>query len=178
MKEKIAQQAKEIVDMNKEFLALKLTMAGFKSENEDLKATVESLNMALNLAIELNEQLTEPKSEFEYDDNQWTSASGVSGSTRGWETKGCKPKGQRTKLYVKAASTAGSTSGLNDKDYSNIPEAELQGRCKWFLKGHCRHGDTCKFLHQLKVREKWKLCSFFQKGYCQDGKKCNFLHQK
>ena len=45
--------------------------------------------------------------------------------------------------------------------------------CKFFVKGNCKDGNNCKYLHDKNV------CRyFFLNGKCRDGDKCNFKHVK
>ncbi|XP_065842102.1 uncharacterized protein [Oscarella lobularis] len=46
--------------------------------------------------------------------------------------------------------------------------------CKFFLKGNCRYGRDCKFLHD--DAKPHKTCNFFLKGTCRNGPDCKFLH--
>lgn len=46
--------------------------------------------------------------------------------------------------------------------------------CKFFLKGHCRYGRDCKFLHG--DAKPHKTCNYFLKGTCRNGPDCKFLH--
>ncbi|KAK2073921.1 hypothetical protein P8C59_008160 [Phyllachora maydis] len=48
--------------------------------------------------------------------------------------------------------------------------------CKHWLRGLCKKGDTCEFLHEYNLR-RMPECSFFaQKGYCSNGDECLYLH--
>jgi cleavage and polyadenylation specificity factor subunit 4 len=48
--------------------------------------------------------------------------------------------------------------------------------CKHWLKGLCKKGDACEFLHEYNVR-KMPECWFFNKhGYCQIVEECLYRH--
>jgi len=43
--------------------------------------------------------------------------------------------------------------------------------CKFFVKGNCRNGNECKFVHDKNI------CRFyFLGGYCKRGDECLFSH--
>ena len=59
--------------------------------------------------------------------------------------------------------------------------------CSFYLKGYCKNGDKCKFLHpegQLGKQNsdsavkfiKKRECQAYNAGYCQQGKNCKDLH--
>jgi len=58
-----------------------------------------------------------------------------------------------------------------DINKKNIP-------CKYFSRGSCNNGDTCKFKHENKSLNpnKFKTCSFFKKGNCSKGEDCSYSH--
>jgi len=48
--------------------------------------------------------------------------------------------------------------------------------CKHWLRGLCKKGATCEFLHEYNLR-KMPECWFFAKfGYCSNGDECMYLH--
>ena len=50
--------------------------------------------------------------------------------------------------------------------------------CKHWLKGLCKKGDACDYLHEYNLR-KMSECQFYnQHGYCQNGDECLYLHVK
>lgn len=50
--------------------------------------------------------------------------------------------------------------------------------CKHWLKGLCKKGDECDYLHEYNLR-KMSECQFYnQNGYCQNGDECLYVHVK
>lgn len=48
--------------------------------------------------------------------------------------------------------------------------------CKHWLKGLCKKGEDCDFLHEYNLR-RMSECQFYTKnGYCQNGDECLYLH--
>jgi len=48
--------------------------------------------------------------------------------------------------------------------------------CKHWLRGLCKKGDGCEFLHEYNLR-KMPDCYFFAKhGWCSNGEECLYLH--
>ena len=48
--------------------------------------------------------------------------------------------------------------------------------CKHWLRGLCKKGESCEFLHEYNVR-KMPECNFFvRNGYCSNGDECLYLH--
>ena len=48
--------------------------------------------------------------------------------------------------------------------------------CKHWLRGLCKKGESCEFLHEYNLR-KMPECNFFAKhGFCQNGDECLYLH--
>ncbi|KAK0384157.1 hypothetical protein NLU13_8246 [Sarocladium strictum] len=59
---------------------------------------------------------------------------------------------------------AGPTGGLNSLV------------CKHWLRGLCKKGEHCEFLHEYNLR-KMPECNFFMRnGYCSNGEECLYLH--
>ncbi|KAL9098009.1 MAG: hypothetical protein Q9163_006240, partial [Psora crenata] len=49
--------------------------------------------------------------------------------------------------------------------------------CKHWLKGLCKKGDTCDFLHEYNIRARAECRQFVGSGgYCAQGDDCNYLH--
>ncbi|KAH8928010.1 hypothetical protein BT69DRAFT_1213412, partial [Atractiella rhizophila] len=56
------------------------------------------------------------------------------------------------------------------------PSAHARTVCKHWLRGLCKKGATCEFLHEYNLR-KMPECWFFAKyGYCSNGDECMYLH--
>jgi cleavage and polyadenylation specificity factor subunit 4 len=48
--------------------------------------------------------------------------------------------------------------------------------CKHWLRGLCKKGEACEFLHEYNLR-RMPECSFFARnGYCSNGDECLYLH--
>lgn len=48
--------------------------------------------------------------------------------------------------------------------------------CKHWLRGLCKKGEQCEFLHEYNLR-KMPECNFFARnGYCSNGEECLYLH--
>lgn len=64
-------------------------------------------------------------------------------------------------------------------NYIIIPTpTTVQGRtvCKHWLRGLCKKGSDCEFLHEYNLR-KMPECYFFTKhGFCSSGDECMYLH--
>ncbi|KAM0750548.1 hypothetical protein T439DRAFT_301456 [Meredithblackwellia eburnea MCA 4105] len=68
-------------------------------------------------------------------------------------------------------------SPLNFKPVPPIPTT-AHGRtvCKHWLRGLCKKGNTCEFMHEYNLR-KMPECWFFAKyGFCSNGDECMYLH--
>lgn len=82
---------------------------------------------------------------------------------------GC-PRGAACPLRHTTPSTA---------NYVVIPTpTTVQGRtvCKHWLRGLCKKGADCEFLHEYNLR-KMPECYFFTKhGFCSSGDECMYLH--
>ena len=48
--------------------------------------------------------------------------------------------------------------------------------CKFFMQGHCRRFDGCKFAHPPAYDINNKPCKFFARNACTNGDACNFAH--
>jgi hypothetical protein len=49
---------------------------------------------------------------------------------------------------------------------------EMSNICNFFVKGNCRNGNECKFIHDKNI------CRFyFLGGYCKRGNVCLFSHE-
>ncbi|OAA37691.1 Zinc finger CCCH type domain containing protein [Metarhizium rileyi] len=78
---------------------------------------------------------------------------------------GSCPNGTRCiERHVQDAKTAQATGGLNSLV------------CKHWLRGLCKKGEHCEFLHEYNLR-KMPECNFFMRnGYCSNGEECLYLH--
>ncbi|KAL0485230.1 hypothetical protein AKO1_004231 [Acrasis kona] len=72
---------------------------------------------------------------------------------------------------------------------------KINANCKFFMMGHCREGQNCRFIHDEDQiaqihpaatdpehhpeiqRRSNSVCKFFLKGSCLKGDFCNFLHE-
>ncbi|MCJ1272561.1 RNA-binding component of cleavage and polyadenylation factor [Puttea exsequens] len=48
--------------------------------------------------------------------------------------------------------------------------------CKHWLKGLCKKGDQCDYLHEYNIRGRAECTNFNRNGYCLAGEDCNYLH--
>lgn len=85
---------------------------------------------------------------------------------RAYQTGNC-PNGTRcTERHASDGRSATSqpTGGLNSLV------------CKHWLRGLCKKGEHCEFLHEYNLR-KMPECNFFMRnGYCSNGDECLYLH--
>ncbi|KAG5920033.1 RNA-binding component of cleavage and polyadenylation factor [Claviceps capensis] len=84
---------------------------------------------------------------------------------KAYQTGSC-PNGTRClERHVQDASkTSQPTGGLNSLV------------CKHWLRGLCKKGEHCEFLHEYNLR-KMPECNFFMRnGYCSNGEECLYLH--
>ena len=81
------------------------------------------------------------------------------------------PNGTRcTERHVSSSSTAQSTGGGGGGGGFNSLV------CKHWLRGLCKKGESCEFLHEYNLR-KMPECNFFvRNGYCSNGDECLYLH--
>ncbi|CAJ0545558.1 Ff.00g090310.m01.CDS01 [Fusarium sp. VM40] len=75
------------------------------------------------------------------------------------------PNGTRCpERHVSDSKTSQPTGGLNSLV------------CKHWLRGLCKKGEHCEFLHEYNLR-KMPECNFFMRnGYCSNGDECLYLH--
>ena len=50
--------------------------------------------------------------------------------------------------------------------------------CKHWLKGLCKKGDACDYLHEYNLRKMTECQHYNQHGYCQNGDECLYVHVK
>lgn len=48
--------------------------------------------------------------------------------------------------------------------------------CKHWLKGLCKKGDQCDYLHEYNIRARAECTNYNRSGYCVSGEDCNYLH--
>ncbi|PHH67074.1 hypothetical protein CDD81_4469 [Ophiocordyceps australis] len=83
---------------------------------------------------------------------------------RAFQTGNC-PNGTRcSERHVSDGKASQPTGGLNSLV------------CKHWLRGLCKKGEHCEFLHEYNLR-KMPECNFFMRnGYCSNGEECLYLH--
>jgi cleavage and polyadenylation specificity factor subunit 4 len=83
---------------------------------------------------------------------------------KAFQTGHC-PNGTRcAERHVSDGKTSQPTGGLNSLV------------CKHWLRGLCKKGEGCEFLHEYNLR-KMPECNFFMRnGYCSNGEECLYLH--
>eukprot|EP00931_Biecheleriopsis_adriatica_P069040 TRINITY_DN42930_c0_g1_i1.p1 TRINITY_DN42930_c0_g1~~TRINITY_DN42930_c0_g1_i1.p1 ORF type:complete len:458 (+),score=130.93 TRINITY_DN42930_c0_g1_i1:82-1374(+) len=127
--------------------------------------------------------------------DSWSSRESDRSSDKGRSSKGSFDKGSS-----KGSSSSKGSKGSSSKGKGKIPaplsvfraadtpvgaappksvKAEM---CKFWEKGHCKNGESCRFQHgpaeTAKVRPPSnKRCKYFnKKGGCRDGENCPFRH--
>ncbi|CAH0014365.1 hypothetical protein V2G26_011816 [Clonostachys chloroleuca] len=82
---------------------------------------------------------------------------------RAFQTGNC-PNGTRCPERHITADSQAPSGGLNSLV------------CKHWLRGLCKKGEHCEFLHEYNLR-KMPECNFFMRnGYCSNGDECLYLH--
>ncbi|KFA60047.1 hypothetical protein S40285_08961 [Stachybotrys chlorohalonatus IBT 40285] len=83
---------------------------------------------------------------------------------KAFQTGHC-PNGTRcSERHVSDGRVSAPTGGLNSLV------------CKHWLRGLCKKGEGCEFLHEYNLR-KMPECNFFMRnGYCSNGEECLYLH--
>lgn len=82
---------------------------------------------------------------------------------RAFQTGNC-PNGTRCPERHTTGDNQGPSGGLNSLV------------CKHWLRGLCKKGEHCEFLHEYNLR-KMPECNFFMRnGYCSNGDECLYLH--
>lgn len=86
-----------------------------------------------------------------------------------WAAKGSCPRGRKCPdRHPTPSQPAGHHFGRNNDAYV----------CKHWLKGLCKKGDACDYLHEYNLR-KMSECQFWNvHGYCQNGDECLYVHVK
>lgn len=91
-----------------------------------------------------------------------------------YQTGSC-PNGTRcTERHVADGSKSSSSSSSH---HHHHPTGGLNSLvCKHWLRGLCKKGVPCEFLHEYNLR-KMPECNFFMRnGYCSNGEECLYLH--
>lgn len=88
---------------------------------------------------------------------------------RSFQAGSC-PNGTRCpERHVSAPSTEGGGGGRPQGGLNSLV-------CKHWLRGLCKKGEHCEFLHEYNLR-KMPECNFFMRnGYCSNGDECLYLH--
>jgi cleavage and polyadenylation specificity factor subunit 4 len=50
--------------------------------------------------------------------------------------------------------------------------------CKHWLRGLCKKGENCEFLHEYNLRRMPECWWFAKYGYCASGDECLYVHPK
>jgi cleavage and polyadenylation specificity factor subunit 4 len=56
--------------------------------------------------------------------------------------------------------------------------ARIAKVCKHWLRGLCKKGDACEFLHEYNLRRMPECWWFAKYGYCASGEECLYIHPK
>ncbi|KAK4166756.1 hypothetical protein QBC43DRAFT_313264 [Cladorrhinum sp. PSN259] len=92
---------------------------------------------------------------------------------------GCPLKSHCPERHVSLSSSQPAHN--NPHHQSNNPFGGQQSSfgslvCKHWLRGLCKKGESCEFLHEYNLR-KMPECNFFvRNGYCSNGDECLYLH--
>ncbi|OAA73857.1 Zinc finger, CCCH-type [Cordyceps fumosorosea ARSEF 2679] len=95
---------------------------------------------------------------------------------KAYQTGSC-PNGTRcTERHVAVDASASKTSGAGGAA-PHHPTGGLNSLvCKHWLRGLCKKGVPCEFLHEYNLR-RMPECNFFMRnGYCSNGEECLYLH--
>ncbi|KAK4207148.1 hypothetical protein QBC37DRAFT_433919 [Rhypophila decipiens] len=81
----------------------------------------------------------------------------------------CPLRSHCTERHISAPPNPNSTSSRNEGGFGSLV-------CKHWLRGLCKKGESCEFLHEYNLR-KMPECNFFvRNGYCSNGDECLYLH--
>lgn len=70
-----------------------------------------------------------------------------------------------------------SPSARNFRPPSPVPmSAHARTVCKHWLRGLCKKGQACEFLHEFNLRKMPECWFFATHGYCSSGDECMYLH--
>lgn len=68
-------------------------------------------------------------------------------------------------------------SARNFRPPSPLPySAHARTVCKHWLRGLCKKGQACEFMHEYNLRKMPECWFFAQHGYCNAGDECMYLH--
>ncbi|KAK1254596.1 hypothetical protein MKX08_008591 [Trichoderma sp. CBMAI-0020] len=82
-----------------------------------------------------------------------------------------------TRCSERHVSDGRSKDGSQQQQQQQHPSGGLNSLvCKHWLRGLCKKGEQCEFLHEYNLR-KMPECNFFMRnGYCSNGEECLYLH--
>ncbi|KAK3394602.1 hypothetical protein B0H63DRAFT_506282 [Podospora didyma] len=81
----------------------------------------------------------------------------------------CPLKSHCSERHVTATPAKDSSSSYQSGGFGSLV-------CKHWLRGLCKKGESCEFLHEYNLR-KMPECNFFvRNGYCSNGDECLYLH--
>ncbi|KAK1777432.1 hypothetical protein QBC45DRAFT_416892 [Copromyces sp. CBS 386.78] len=85
----------------------------------------------------------------------------------------CPLKSHCPERHVTTGTTGSSNTGHGGGNFSGGFGSLV---CKHWLRGLCKKGESCEFLHEYNLR-KMPECNFFvRNGYCSNGDECLYLH--
>ncbi|RCI12904.1 hypothetical protein L249_1342 [Ophiocordyceps polyrhachis-furcata BCC 54312] len=95
---------------------------------------------------------------------------------KGFQTGSC-PNGTRCSERHVISVGGGGIGGDLRSTTSMMQSGGLNSLvCKHWLRGLCKKGEHCEFLHEYNLR-KMPECNFFMRnGYCSNGEECLYLH--
>ncbi|KAK0632064.1 hypothetical protein B0T14DRAFT_597600 [Immersiella caudata] len=81
----------------------------------------------------------------------------------------CPLKSKCPERHVSAPTSSDGSNPSKHGGYGSLV-------CKHWLRGLCKKGESCEFLHEYNLR-KMPECNFFvRNGYCSNGDECLYLH--
>uniref|UniRef100_A0A2K5HDV4 RING-type E3 ubiquitin transferase n=1 Tax=Colobus angolensis palliatus TaxID=336983 RepID=A0A2K5HDV4_COLAP len=75
-----------------------------------------------------------------------------------------------------AAAVAAAASPTRILTVPSVPGGRVT--CRYFMRGVCKEGDNCCYLHDLSDSLYNIVCKYFQRGYCIYGDCCIYEHSK
>ncbi|KAJ9130898.1 mRNA 3'-end-processing protein yth-1 [Coniochaeta hoffmannii] len=89
---------------------------------------------------------------------------------RSFATTGqCPLKTRCPERHVGGPAQAATTSSSGAPPFGTLV-------CKHWLRGLCKKGDGCEFLHEYNLRRMPECNFFLRNGYCSNGDECLYLH--